>query len=106
MEPGEFIKVLDENGQIPGMIGEVARGKALASVLSKAKVVDTDGKPVDISAFVASASAPDEEGDDFDTSEAADLLTQANDHSGHDHGTQKDSHGRKPGHEHYGHDHK
>jgi len=107
MEPGEFIKVLDENGQIPGMIGEVARGKALASVLSKAKVVDTDGKPVDISAFVASASAPDSESDDeFDTSEAADLLTQANDHAGHDHGTQKDSHGRKPGHEHYGHDHK
>ncbi len=48
MEPGEFIKVLDENGQIPGMIGEVARGKALAKVLAKAKVVDTAGKDVDI----------------------------------------------------------
>ena len=32
MEPGEFIKVLDENGQIPGMVAEVARGKALAVV--------------------------------------------------------------------------
>ena len=54
MEPGEFVKVLDENGQIPGMIGEVARGKALATVLGKAKVVDTDGNAVDISEFAAS----------------------------------------------------
>ena len=53
MEPGEFIKVLDQNGQIPGMVGEVARGKALATVLSKATVVDADGNPVDVSAFTA-----------------------------------------------------
>ncbi|HNP16270.1 MAG TPA: trigger factor, partial [Terrimesophilobacter sp.] len=57
MEPGEFIKVLDENGQIPGMVAEVARGKALATVLAKAKVTDTDGKAVDLSAFTASATA-------------------------------------------------
>ncbi|GAB3034902.1 trigger factor [Parafrigoribacterium mesophilum] len=55
MEPGEFIKVLDENGQIPGMVGEVARGKALATVLGKATVVDTEGNPVDLSAFTASS---------------------------------------------------
>ncbi|MBA4346286.1 MAG: trigger factor, partial [Microbacterium sp.] len=30
MEPGEFIKILDQNGQIPGMVGEVARSKALS----------------------------------------------------------------------------
>ena len=35
MEPGEFIKVLDQNGQIPAMVGEVARSKALAVVLSQ-----------------------------------------------------------------------
>ena len=35
MEPGEFIKVLDENGQIPAMVGEVARAKALAVVLEQ-----------------------------------------------------------------------
>ncbi len=55
MEPGEFIQVLDQNGQIPAMIGEVARSKALAVVLSKAKVVDTKGKAVDLSAFTATA---------------------------------------------------
>jgi trigger factor len=101
MEPGEFIKVLDENGQIPGMIGEVARGKALAKVLAKAKVVDTAGKDVDISAFTASATNDDESGDVRDVA--------VDDHAGHDHGNStlgsRDSHGRKPSHEHYGHDH-
>ena len=49
MEPGEFIQVLQQNGQLPAMIGEVARSKALAYVLSKSKVVDTAGKSVDVS---------------------------------------------------------
>ena len=75
MEPGEFIKVLDQNGQIPGMIGEVARGKALAVVLSKAKVVDGEGKPVDISSFTASVVG---ESGDF-------VEATAGEHAGHDH---------------------
>ncbi len=66
MEPGEFIKVLDENNQIPAMVGEVARNKALAVVLGKTKVVDTAGKPVDLTGFIptdeddASADEADE----------------------------------------------
>ncbi len=83
MEPGEFIQVLDKNGQIPGMIAEVARVKALAVVLGKAKVVDTKGKEVDVSAFTASAL-----GDGTDDSAeitAADLQGSDDDHAGHDH---------------------
>ena len=83
MEPGEFIKVLDENGQIPAMIGEVARGKTLALILEKANVVDTKGKKVDVTPFIGKPS----EDDEFDTSGAADLLASANagGHEGHDH---------------------
>ena len=81
MEPGEFIKVLDENGQIPAMIGEVARAKTLAVILDKADVVDTKGKKVDVSDFTAIAR--NDEG--FDTSDAASLLDSANSHEGHDH---------------------
>ncbi len=73
MEPGEFIKILDQNGQIPGMVGEVARSKGLSVALSKAKVVDTNGKPVDLSAFTAAAVAP-----------VTDAVL-ADDHAGHDH---------------------
>jgi trigger factor len=80
MEPGEFIKVLDENGQIPAMIGEVARAKALAVVLDKAKVVDTKGKAVDVSAFTALATANDE---DFVAAEAP--AHDHDDHAGHSH---------------------
>ena len=79
MEPGEFIKVLDQNGQIPGMIGEVARAKALAVVLSKAKVVDTLGNAVDISSFTDPAVGSPA-GDDFVEASAGD-----EDHEGHDH---------------------
>ena len=83
MEPGEFIKVLDENGQIPAMIGEVARGKTLAIILEKANVVDTKGKKVDVTPFTGIVKGDDEE---FDTSDAANLLASANDdHAGHDH---------------------
>ncbi|MDF1478646.1 trigger factor [Leifsonia sp. H3M29-4] len=102
MDPSEFIQILSQNGQIPGMIGEVARNKALASVLSKAKVVDSKGKAVDVSAFTASVLGDGT--DDSGEITAADL--EAPEGDGHEHGGAKDSHGRKPGHEHYGHDHK
>jgi trigger factor len=95
MEPGEFIQVLQQNGQLPAMIGEVARSKTLAFILSKAKVVDTKGKAVDVSAFTASALREDESGD------ASELVAAAAPAGGG-----KDAHGRKPGNEHYGHDHK
>lgn len=51
MEPSEFVKLLTDNGQIPSMVAEVARNKALGLLLGKAKVVDTKGKTVDMSAF-------------------------------------------------------
>lgn len=103
MEPGEFIQVLDKNGQIPGMIGEVARSKALAVILGKAKVVDSKGKDVDVSSLTDAFGDSDEDG--FDPSAAEAMLTAANSDD-HSHGSEKDSHGRKSGHEHYGHDHK
>ena len=84
MEPGEFIKVLDENGQIPAMVAEVARGKTLAIILEKANVVDTKGKKVDVTPFTGIAR--DDESGDFDTTDATNLLAAANDdHAGHDH---------------------
>jgi trigger factor len=58
MEPGEFIKVIDQNGQIPGMVGEVARSKAVATVLAQVTVKDSNGEPVDLSAFTAGVAEP------------------------------------------------
>ena len=103
MEPGEFIKMLDQSGQLTAMISEVARAKTLSIVLGKAKVVDTAGKPVDVSAFLEGA-LPD---DDDDEDDAAELLDAANaaPASAPKGKAARDKHGRKPGNEHYGHDH-
>ena len=57
MAPQEFVEALQQSNQLPAMIGEVARNKALAVALGKVSVVDTNGKPVDLTGFVA----PDEE---------------------------------------------
>lgn len=53
MAPQEFVNALQEGNQLPAVIGEVARNKALAVALGKVKVVDTNGNPVDLSGFVA-----------------------------------------------------
>ncbi|MWB97349.1 trigger factor [Agromyces seonyuensis] len=60
MQPGEFIQALSEQGQIPAMVGEVARNKALAVALGKAVVKDASGNPVDLGEFVAIADDEDE----------------------------------------------
>lgn len=82
MDPGEFLKVLDQNGQLPGVVGEIARSKALAVVLSKAKVVDTTGKAVDVSDFVTRALGDGNTGEVF----------VADEHEGHDHDHEGHSH--------------
>lgn len=53
MPPQDFVETLQQGGQLPLMIGEVARNKALAIALGKVNVVDTDGKPVDLTGFIA-----------------------------------------------------
>jgi trigger factor len=53
MAPQEFVNALQEGNQLPAVIGEVARNKALAVALGKVTVVDTNGKPVDLTGFVA-----------------------------------------------------
>jgi len=51
MDPNEFVKAVDEQGQIPSFVAEVARRKALSVVLEAAKVTDSDGKAVDLAEF-------------------------------------------------------
>ncbi|MFE7125821.1 trigger factor [Streptomyces sp. NPDC057617] len=48
MSPDEFAKAVVEGGQVPMLVGEVARGKALAVVVESAKVTDTNGEVVDL----------------------------------------------------------
>jgi trigger factor len=84
MQPQEFVEVLQQNNQIPAMVGEVARNKALAIVLDRANVVDKNGKAVDVSEFTKpvvtapadqfdeAATAQDDDAADADESAPAD----------------------------------
>jgi trigger factor len=57
MPPQDFVNALQENNQLPAIVGEVARNKALAVALGKVNVVDTNGNPVDLTGFVADEDA-------------------------------------------------
>ncbi|HET9022515.1 MAG TPA: trigger factor [Ornithinibacter sp.] len=66
MDPNEFAQAIDQQGQIPSIVQEVARRKALAAVLDKATVTDTAGTAVDLDALVPQPA------DTADSPEAAD----------------------------------
>ncbi|MFR9726509.1 trigger factor [Streptomyces sp. MS19] len=46
MSPDQFAKAVVEGGQVPMLVGEVTRGKALATVVESVTVKDTNGEPV------------------------------------------------------------
>ncbi|WP_420795266.1 hypothetical protein [Janibacter hoylei] len=52
MDPNQFAQLLDQQGQVEAMVGEVARRKALAAALDKAKIVDADGNAIDLDDIV------------------------------------------------------
>ncbi|NKI42540.1 trigger factor [Streptomyces physcomitrii] len=49
MSPDQFAQAVVEGNQVPMLVGEVARGKALAAVVEAATVKDTNGEVVDLS---------------------------------------------------------
>ncbi|NLU66384.1 trigger factor [Streptomyces sp. HNM0574] len=48
MSPDQFAQAVVEGGQVPMLVGEVARGKALATVVEGATVKDTNGETVEL----------------------------------------------------------
>ncbi|WP_328913556.1 MULTISPECIES: trigger factor [unclassified Streptomyces] len=67
MTPDQFAQAVVEGGQVPMLVGEVARGKALAAVVEAAKVTDSNGEPVDLD------DDEDEDGETVNVSSPADL---------------------------------
>ncbi|GLY18257.1 trigger factor [Kineosporia rhizophila] len=62
MDPNEFIKAVDEAGQVPSMVAEVGRRKALAQVLERAQVKDESGNEINLAElFPASAEEAGDE---------------------------------------------
>ncbi|MFJ9440282.1 trigger factor [Kitasatospora sp. NPDC101235] len=46
LTPDQFAQQVVQGGQVPLLVGEVARGKALATVVEAAKVADTEGNEI------------------------------------------------------------
>jgi trigger factor len=61
MEPSEFIQTLQENNQIPSMVGEVARSKSLSVALAEVTVKDSKGKKVDLSSVISTEGSSAED---------------------------------------------
>ena len=69
MDPTQFVQTVDRQGQLPAMVGEVARSKAIAVALRQVQVVDGAGAAVDLSAYIGSADA-DADAEDTRATEA------------------------------------
>jgi trigger factor len=74
MAPNEFVEVIQQNNQLPVLVGEVARNKALAVALGRVNVVDTNGAPVDLAGFIA---VEDEAAAEEDVVEEAEEIADA-----------------------------
>jgi trigger factor len=76
MSPDQFAQAVVEGGQVPMLVGEVARGKALATVVEKATVKDSNGEVVDLddeedeTAETVEAESSETESAEAETSEA------------------------------------
>ncbi len=78
MDPNQFAQTIDQQGQIPSMVQEVARRKALASVLDQAKVTDTAGTVIDLDELAPQVLAEVDDDDVTDVIDAdADVETVA-----------------------------
>jgi trigger factor len=69
--PEQFAQQLVQAGQVPMLVAEVIRGKALAVILDSVNVLDASGEPVDLTALREDAAEP-QVGDVVDVDESGD----------------------------------
>ncbi|MDP9182810.1 MAG: trigger factor [Actinomycetota bacterium] len=91
--PQDYANRIVESGQIGGLIAEVRRGKALATVLESATITDTSGNAVDLEQLRQDMGSPeaevehDEDGRPYHVhgDGAVHYLDEEDDHEGHAH---------------------
>lgn len=71
MSPDQFAQAVVEGGQVPMLVGEVARGKALAVVVEAATVKDSNGEVVDLDDEDETAETVEATEESAETAEAA-----------------------------------
>ena len=63
MPPEEFVRRIQEAGQLGAVYSDVRRSKALIAAVAAATVTDESGGPVDLSDLIGSADESDEQVD-------------------------------------------
>jgi trigger factor len=63
MGPQDLVQALEQNGQLPVLLGDILRGKTLSTLLGRVTVVDDKGETVDLSEFLPPVQS-DEVGED------------------------------------------
>ncbi|GAA1700089.1 trigger factor [Fodinicola feengrottensis] len=89
-EPQQYADELVNSGQLPFMIADIRRGKALALVLDKATIEDSAGTKIDLGAAMREADADAHAGHDHADHDHGDHDHADHDHADHDHGDHED----------------
>ncbi|MDQ4085118.1 MAG: trigger factor [Actinomycetota bacterium] len=77
MQPEQFAQQVMQAGQVPLLVNEVVRGKALAVVVESAVVKDTDGNVVELKNLQPDGSYADPDAEDAEPAEGAAAGEQA-----------------------------
>ncbi|MGP3968995.1 trigger factor [Streptomyces sp. 6N223] len=77
MSPDDFVKAVVESNQVPMLVGEVSRGKALAAVVDAVTVTDSNGEPVRLDESEDEAGEADEAEPAAETGEEAEQADEA-----------------------------
>ena len=63
MAPQEFANQIMQSGNLPMMVADIRRNKALSEILEAAAITDADGNPVNLEALAVRAEDSDEDVD-------------------------------------------
>jgi trigger factor len=58
VSPDQYAQSIVQSGQLAGLVSEVRRGKALATVMEAATITDTNGEAIDLDALRDDMSGP------------------------------------------------
>ncbi|WP_344069153.1 trigger factor [Microbacterium sediminicola] len=76
MAPQDFVNALQQNNQLPAMVGEVARSKAVVVALRTVSIVDTNGAAVDLSIYLGT-DEDEAEAEEEVVEEAEEIVAEA-----------------------------
>jgi trigger factor len=76
MQPDEYAQQAMQQGQVPELVGEVRRGKALALIVEAVSVVDDSGNPVELKRLLPDGTYASEEAEEAEETDDGDATEE------------------------------